>query len=92
MNLCEALPEYADMDETRKNCGRKFALPVAHSTSQPSIDLGDVELLNHKYDDKPEDEDDIKKFKSVAVAIETYKLLKILADKMIGRQVWKLHI
>jgi len=40
-----------------RNCGRKFTPPTAHSESQPSIDLGDVELLSHKYDDKPEDED-----------------------------------
>ena len=40
-----------------KNCGRRFTPPVAHSLSQPTIDLGDIELLSHKYDDKPEDED-----------------------------------
>ena len=50
--------EYAETwTKLAKNCGRKFTPPVAHSLSQPSIDLGDVELLNHKYDDKPEDED-----------------------------------
>ena len=50
--------EYAETwTQLAKNCGRKFTPPVAHSTSQPSIDLGDVELLSHKYDDKPEDED-----------------------------------
>ena len=50
--------EYAKTwSEMARNCGRKFTPPVAHSLSQPTIDLGDVELLNHKYDDKPEDED-----------------------------------
>ena len=50
--------EYAKTGmDLAKNCGRKFTPPVAHSQSQPSIDLGDVELLSQKYDDKPEDED-----------------------------------
>ena len=40
-----------------KNCGRRFTPPVAHSPQQPSIDLGDVEFLDHKYNDKPEEED-----------------------------------
>ena len=41
-----------------KNCGRRFCPPVAHETNQPAIDMGDVELLDHKYGDKPEDEED----------------------------------
>ena len=50
--------EYAETwTKLAKNCGRKFTPPVAHSLSQPSIDLGDIEMLSHKYDDKPEDED-----------------------------------
>ena len=56
--MAEHYKEYAKTwSEMARNCGRKFTPPVAHSESQPSIDLGDVELLNHKYDDKPEDED-----------------------------------
>ena len=50
--------EYAETwMKLAKNCGRQFTPAVAHSLSQPSIELGDVEMLSHKYDDKPEDED-----------------------------------
>ena len=58
MPMTEHYKEYAETwTKLARNCGRRFTPPTAHSTSQPSIDLGDVELLNHKYDDKPEDED-----------------------------------
>ena len=51
--------EYAKTwTEMAKNCGRRFCPPVAHETNQPAIDMGDVELLDHKYGDKPEDEED----------------------------------
>ena len=40
-----------------KNCGRRFTPPEAHSLQQPTIDLGDVEFLDHKYNDNPEEED-----------------------------------
>ena len=56
--MSEHYKEYAETwTKLARNCGRKFTPPTAHSESQPSIDLGDVELLSHKYDDKPEDED-----------------------------------
>ena len=41
-----------------RNCGRKFTPPTAHASSQPSIDLGDVELLDHKYNEEPEKDED----------------------------------
>jgi hypothetical protein len=40
-----------------KNCGRRFTPPVAHAPNQPAIDLGDVELLDHKYGEPDKDED-----------------------------------
>ena len=55
--MSEHYQEYAKtwMDLAR-NCGRRFCPPVAHSSHQPAIDLGDIELLDHKYGE-PEDED-----------------------------------
>ena len=51
--------EYAKTwSEMARNCGRKFTPPTAHSESQPSIDLGDVELLDHKYNEEPEKDED----------------------------------
>ena len=51
--------EYAETwTQLAKNCGRKFTPPVAHSPHQPSIDLGDVELLDHKYHEEPEKDED----------------------------------
>jgi hypothetical protein len=53
----EHYEEYAKTwTDLARNSGRKFCPIVAHEPQQPLIDLGDVELLNHKYDDKPEDE------------------------------------
>ena len=54
--------EYAETwTKLARNCGRRFTPTAAHSSSQPTIDLGDVELLNHKYDDKPEDKNEYQK-------------------------------
>ena len=39
-----------------KNCGRRFTPPEAHAPNQPAIDLGDVELLDHKYGEPDKDE------------------------------------
>ena len=51
--------EYAKTwSEMARNCGRKFTPPTAHSPHQPSIDLGDVELLDHKYNEEPEKDED----------------------------------
>ena len=56
--MAEHYKEYAETwMKLAKNCGRRFTPPTAHSSRQPTIDLGDVELLDHKYNDKPEDED-----------------------------------
>ena len=43
-----------------KNTGRKFCPNVAHEPKQPLIDLGDCELLDHKYEEKPEEENEYK--------------------------------
>ena len=57
--MMEHYKEYAETwTKLAKNCGRRFTPPTAHSTSQPSIDLGDVELLDHKYHEEPEKDED----------------------------------
>ena len=51
--------EYAKTwSDMARNCGRKFCPIEAHSLSQPAIDLGDVELLDHKYNEEPEKDED----------------------------------
>ena len=57
--MSEHYQEYAKtwMD-LAKNCGRRFTPPAAHSSQQPTIDLGDVELLDHKYNEESEKDED----------------------------------
>ena len=56
--MAKLFMEFAqEWNDLARNAGRKFCPTAAHETNQPLIDLGDVELLSHKYDDKPEDED-----------------------------------
>ena len=56
--MSEHHKDYAETwTKLARNCGRKYCPPEAHASSQPTIDLGDPELLHHKYDDRPEEED-----------------------------------
>ena len=49
--------EYAETwTKLARNCGRRFTPPVAHAPNQPAIDLGDVELLDHKFGEPDKDE------------------------------------
>jgi len=58
MPMTEHYKEYAKTwTDLARNCGRKFCPPVAHASDQPSFDFGDPEFLDHKYSDKPEEED-----------------------------------
>ena len=56
--MTEHYKQYAETwSQLAKNVGRKFCPPVSHAPEQPMLDFGDPEFLEHKYPDKPEDED-----------------------------------
>ena len=46
------------MDGSCEKLCRRFTPPEAHAPNQPAIDLGDVELLDHKYGEPEKGEDE----------------------------------